>query len=165
MLRALRPRRLPTGRAMAAATGSGSGTSSGISGTSGSGPGGGRGPVLTPATMNPAVRRVEYAVRGPIVTRALQLESDLRQGVPKPFTEVIKANIGDAQAMGQKPITFLRQVSALCLYPALLAEPSIPEDAKDRARRPIPCPCPRRPVPTPTSSCPINGPTPTPSRP
>ncbi|NXJ58755.1 ALAT2 aminotransferase, partial [Spizaetus tyrannus] len=57
------------------------------------------------------------------------------QGVPKPFTEVIKANIGDAQAMGQKPITFLRQVTALCLYPALLAEPSIPEDAKDRARR------------------------------
>lgn len=28
----------------------------------------------------------------------------------KPFTEVIRANIGDAQAMGQKPITFLRQV-------------------------------------------------------
>ncbi|NXT17650.1 ALAT2 aminotransferase, partial [Syrrhaptes paradoxus] len=57
------------------------------------------------------------------------------QGVPKPFTEVIKANIGDAHAMGQKPITFLRQVTALCLYPELLASPSIPEDAKDRARR------------------------------
>ncbi|XP_059671479.1 alanine aminotransferase 1 [Gavia stellata] len=85
--------------------------------------------------MNPAVRRVEYAVRGPIVTRALQLERDLRQGVPKPFTEVIKANIGDAHTMGQKPITFLRQVTALCLYPELLTEPSIPEDAKDRARR------------------------------
>ncbi|KAM6125781.1 alanine aminotransferase 1 [Pterocles gutturalis] len=100
----------------------------------GSGPSGG-GRVLTPGCMNPAVRRVEYAVRGPIVTRALQLESDLRQGVPKPFTEVIKANIGDAHAMGQKPITFLRQVTALCLYPELLASPSIPEDAKDRARR------------------------------
>ncbi|XP_055656217.1 alanine aminotransferase 2 [Falco peregrinus] len=85
--------------------------------------------------MNPAVRRVEYAVRGPIVTRALQLEQDLRQGVPKPFTEVIKANIGDAHAMGQKPITFLRQVTALCLCPELLAEPSIPQDAKGRARR------------------------------
>ena len=32
------------------------------------------------------------------------------QGVKKPFTEVIKANIGDAHAMGQRPITFLRQV-------------------------------------------------------
>ncbi|NXN33093.1 ALAT2 aminotransferase, partial [Nycticryphes semicollaris] len=57
------------------------------------------------------------------------------QGVPKPFTEVIKANIGDAHAMGQKPITFLRQVTALCLYPELLKEPSIPDDAKKRARR------------------------------
>lgn len=32
------------------------------------------------------------------------------QGVKKPFTEVIRANIGDAQAMGQIPITFPRQV-------------------------------------------------------
>ncbi|XP_068789636.1 alanine aminotransferase 1-like [Struthio camelus] len=94
-----------------------------------------RAPVLSAASMNPALRRVEYAVRGPIVSRALQLERDLRQGVPKPFTEVIKANIGDAHAMGQKPITFLRQVSALCLHPELLSEPSIPEDAKERARR------------------------------
>lgn len=37
------------------------------------------------------------------------------QGVKKPFTEVIKANIGDAHAMGQKPITFLRQVGPLFL--------------------------------------------------
>ncbi|XP_040442848.1 alanine aminotransferase 1 [Falco naumanni] len=124
-LRTLRPRRLPAGRTMAAAAAA----------AAGSGAGGGRWPVLTPGTMNPAVRRVEYAVRGPIVTRALQLEQDLRQGVPKPFTEVIKANIGDAHAMGQKPITFLRQVTALCLCPELLAEPSIPQDAKGRARR------------------------------
>lgn len=32
------------------------------------------------------------------------------QGVKQPFTEVIKANIGDAHAMGQQPITFVRQV-------------------------------------------------------
>ncbi len=34
----------------------------------------------------------------------------LLQGVKKPFEEVIKANIGDAHAMGQRPITFFRQV-------------------------------------------------------
>lgn len=34
----------------------------------------------------------------------------LFQGVKKPFTEVIRGNIGDAQAMGQNPITFFRQV-------------------------------------------------------
>lgn len=91
--------------------------------------------VLTLDTMNPCVRRVEYAVRGPIVLRALELEQELRQGVKKPFTEVIRANIGDAQAMGQRPITFLRQVLALCVYPDLLSSSDFPEDAKRRAQR------------------------------
>ncbi|XP_060134191.1 alanine aminotransferase 1 isoform X2 [Zootoca vivipara] len=91
--------------------------------------------VLTLETLNPSVKRVEYAVRGPIVTRALQLEKELQQGAKKPFTEVIRANIGDAQAMGQKPITFLRQVSALCMFPDLLKDPNFPEDAKQKARR------------------------------
>uniref|UniRef100_A0A8C9APH0 Alanine aminotransferase 1 n=1 Tax=Prolemur simus TaxID=1328070 RepID=A0A8C9APH0_PROSS len=91
--------------------------------------------VLTLDTMNPCVQRVEYAVRGPIVLRALELEQELRQGVKKPFTEVIRANIGDAQAMGQKPITFLRQVLALCVNPDLLSSPNFPDDAKKRAER------------------------------
>ncbi|MBN3285728.1 ALAT2 aminotransferase, partial [Polyodon spathula] len=94
-----------------------------------------RGKVLTVDTMNPAVKKVEYAVRGPIVTRAVELEKELKQGVKKPFTEVIKANIGDAHAMGQRPITFLRQVIALCTYPDLLNDNKFPEDAKERARR------------------------------
>ncbi|XP_038197291.1 alanine aminotransferase 1 isoform X2 [Arvicola amphibius] len=94
-----------------------------------------KGKVLTLDTMNPCVRRVEYAVRGPIVHRALELEQELRQGVKKPFTEVIRANIGDAQAMGQRPITFFRQVLALCVYPKLLNSPDFPEDVKRRAER------------------------------
>jgi hypothetical protein len=38
----------------------------------------------------------------------------LFQGTKKPFTEVIKANIGDCHAMGQTPITFIRQVRIMC---------------------------------------------------
>ncbi|XP_016003128.2 alanine aminotransferase 2 [Rousettus aegyptiacus] len=91
--------------------------------------------VLTPESMNPQVKAVEYAVRGPIVLKAGELEQELQRGIKKPFTEVIRANIGDAQAMGQQPITFLRQVIALCTYPNLLDSPSFPEDAKERARR------------------------------
>ncbi|KAJ8012245.1 hypothetical protein DPEC_G00066680 [Dallia pectoralis] len=91
--------------------------------------------VLTIHSMNPTVKKVEYAVRGPIVQRAVQIEQELRQGVKKPFTEVIKANIGDAQAMGQQPITFFRQVLALCSYPELLKDNMFPEDAKNRAKR------------------------------
>ncbi|XP_033841915.1 alanine aminotransferase 2-like [Periophthalmus magnuspinnatus] len=94
-----------------------------------------KGKVLTLETMNPNVKKVEYAVRGPIVQRAVQLEKELREGAKKPFTEVIRANIGDAHAMGQKPITFLRQVLALCAYPDLLEDNKFPEDAKQRARR------------------------------
>uniref|UniRef100_A0AAZ3RJ41 Alanine aminotransferase 1 n=1 Tax=Oncorhynchus tshawytscha TaxID=74940 RepID=A0AAZ3RJ41_ONCTS len=91
--------------------------------------------VLTIDTMNPNVKNVEYAVRGPIVQRAVQIEKELREGMKKPFTEVIKANIGDAHAMGQQPITFFRQVLALCSYPELLKDNMFPEDAKSRARR------------------------------
>ncbi|XP_060762386.1 alanine aminotransferase 2-like isoform X2 [Neoarius graeffei] len=90
--------------------------------------------VLTLDTMNANVKKVEYAVRGPIVQRAMQLEKELREGVKKPFTEVIKANIGDAHAMGQQPITFFRQVLALCSYTDLLDNSKFPDDAKARAR-------------------------------
>ncbi|XP_051944247.1 alanine aminotransferase 2-like isoform X2 [Hippocampus zosterae] len=94
-----------------------------------------RGKVLTIDTMNPTVKMVEYAVRGPIVQRAVELEKELSEGRKKPFQEVIKANIGDAHAMGQQPITFFRQVLALCSYPELLNDSTFPEDAKSRARR------------------------------
>lgn len=50
----------------------------------------------------------ESSVREALVTSCRLLSA---QGIKKPFTEVIRANIGDAQAMGQQPITFLRQVS------------------------------------------------------
>jgi alanine transaminase len=79
---------------------------------------------------------MEYAVRGPIVVRAAQIEKELKSGVEKPFKEVIRANIGDAHAMGQQPITFLRQVVALCTFPQVLMKSAdFPEDAKERARR------------------------------
>ncbi|XP_057609664.1 alanine aminotransferase 2 isoform X1 [Chionomys nivalis] len=91
--------------------------------------------ILTLESMNPQVKAVEYAVRGPIVLKAGEIEMELQRGIKKPFTEVIRANIGDAHAMGQQPITFLRQVMALCTYPNLLSSPSFPEDAKKRARR------------------------------
>ncbi|XP_075405201.1 alanine aminotransferase 1 isoform X2 [Tenrec ecaudatus] len=37
--------------------------------------------------------------------------------------------------MGQRPITFMRQVLALCVHPELLSSPHFPEDAKRRAER------------------------------
>ncbi|KAG7262939.1 hypothetical protein CRUP_008719 [Coryphaenoides rupestris] len=98
------------------------------------GSGSGSQKVLTLDSMNQNVRRVEYAVRGPMVLRAMQIEAELKKGVKKPFTEVIKANVGDAHAMGQKPITFIRQVPGPLRHPPLLDDDKFPEDAKKRAR-------------------------------
>lgn len=94
------------------------------------------GKVLTLETLNPGVKLMEYAVRGPIVTRAGDIEKEIKQGEKKPFEKVVKANIGDCHATGQKPITFIRQVLALVTYPDLLMKsPDFPEDAKQRAKR------------------------------
>ncbi|XP_040583627.1 alanine aminotransferase 1 isoform X2 [Lepeophtheirus salmonis] len=84
--------------------------------------------------LNPCIKNMEYAVRGPLVIRATEIEKEILSGVQKPFPDVIKANIGDAHAMGNAPIKFLRQVLALVTYPELLDSPDFPEDAKKRAR-------------------------------
>lgn len=91
--------------------------------------------VLTIDSMNPHVKNIEYAVRGPIVTRAGEIEKELNLGQKKDFTNVIKANIGDCHAVGQEPLTFLRQVLGLCIYPHLMQDASFPDDAKQRADR------------------------------
>lgn len=89
---------------------------------------------LNMESVNPLVKSVEYAVRGPIVIKASELEAELAQGVKHPFEQVIKANIGDCQAMGQKPITFIRQVVAGCTYPPLLDQNVFPADVNARCK-------------------------------
>lgn len=75
------------------------------------------------------VREAEYAVRGPIVARAQELE---RQG-----RKIIYCNIGNPQSLGQRPITWVRQVLALAEYPELLERAPadlFPADAVAMAR-------------------------------
>merc|ERR1712223_597015 len=91
------------------------------------------GPTITIDNMNPCVKKMEYAVRGPLVIRATEIEKEIQNGVSKPFNDVIKANIGDAHAMGQAPVVFLRQVLGLVVNPDGMKDPSIPSDAKERA--------------------------------
>lgn len=88
---------------------------------------------LTLANMNPCIKKMEYAVRGPLVIRANEILEELAKGCSKNFNCVIKANIGDCHATGQKPITFIRQLLACITYPPLLDDPKIPIDVKDRA--------------------------------
>uniref|UniRef100_A0A0N5ANA5 alanine transaminase n=1 Tax=Syphacia muris TaxID=451379 RepID=A0A0N5ANA5_9BILA len=84
--------------------------------------------TLTIDNLNPHVKGMEFAVRGPIVIRGSQIEKDLAKVL------LIKANIGDAHDMGQKPITFIRQVIACVAYPELLQSVAIPKDVKEHAQ-------------------------------
>lgn len=50
--------------------------------------------LLTVDNINQNIRRLEYAVRGPLVIRAAKLDDELKSGAKKPFKNVIRANIG-----------------------------------------------------------------------
>jgi len=81
--------------------------------------------ILHPQRMNEVIRdKVHYAVRGEVVIHADNLRKQLQQPSHKlPFTEIISCNIGNPQSLGQKPLTFIRQVLSLVQYPELLKEP------------------------------------------
>ncbi|KAL1538047.1 Alanine--glyoxylate aminotransferase 2, mitochondrial [Salvia divinorum] len=72
-------------------------------------------------SINPKVLECEYAVRGEIVNLAQKLQEDLKVNPDShPFDEIIYCNIGNPQSLGQQPITFFREVLALCDHPAIL---------------------------------------------
>jgi alanine transaminase len=73
--------------------------------------------------VNQNIIDLEYAVRGPIPQRAARLK---QQG-----KKIIPCNIGNPQALGQKPITFYREVLSL------LENPSIVEREKYLSQNPI----------------------------
>lgn len=66
--------------------------------------------------LNPHLLSAEYAVRGPIVIRAQELEKEGKK--------IIYCNIGNPQALKQKPLTYIRQILSLMEYPALLDDPA-----------------------------------------
>ncbi|KAF8809410.1 transaminase [Phlegmacium glaucopus] len=94
---------------------------------------------LTIDGLNPALQKVQYAVRGELAIKAEVLRDKLKEpnhGLP--FDKVISSNIGNPQQKGldQPPITFTRQVAALMEWPELanLAPNAFPEDVIERAK-------------------------------
>lgn len=83
--------------------------------------------------------QAQYAVRGEVVIRAMAHASALRHGEKRPFKDLVFCNIGNPHELGQKPITFFRQVFSLVNYPEMIDHPGtaelFPADAIDRARR------------------------------
>ncbi|KAF3571198.1 hypothetical protein F2Q69_00060956 [Brassica cretica] len=93
---------------------------------------------VTLDSLNPKVLKCEYAVRGEIVNIAQRLQEDLKINKDAyPFDEIIYCNIGNPQSLGQQPITFFREVLALCSHTALLDESAthglFSSDSIDRA--------------------------------
>ncbi|XP_041098597.1 alanine aminotransferase 1-like [Polyodon spathula] len=90
--------------------------------------------VLTLKEVSPMAHRLAALKTDLLITRAEQLRREIKQGVKKPFKEVIEVHSGDGQAMGMKAVTFIRQVMAACFYPELLHSDRLPSDVKSRAQ-------------------------------
>ena len=108
--------------------------------------------------INPHVKAAQYAVRGELAIRAETYRAQLEKRGKRdsnakqnghtekgekelPFDTVISANIGNPQQLGQKPITFFRQVAALLENPPLMEQEKVltehlgyKSDAIQRAR-------------------------------
>ena len=91
---------------------------------------------LSPSTMHANSREAEYAVRGPVALKAVSVQKMLKDEPSNlPFKSLISCNIGNPQALGQQPLTFVRQVSAACMHPPLMEFASVfPADVVKRAK-------------------------------
>jgi hypothetical protein len=64
--------------------------------------------------INPRIVSFQYAVRGQQAILSEKLQAQLvSQPKSLPFKKILSCNIGNPQQLGQKPITFFRQVAAM----------------------------------------------------
>jgi alanine transaminase len=96
---------------------------------------------LTEDTMSPALKGMEYAVRGSVVIAADKINEELKSGSKKyPFDSIVYTNIGNPHSVGQRPLSWPRQVLALVDLPDEMGvdHPDVdklfPDDAIQRAR-------------------------------
>lgn len=98
---------------------------------------------LTEETMNQNLRTMEYAVRGQVVIKADEINTQLKASPdnhPFPFDHIVYTNIGNPHSVGQKGLTWPRQVMALVDLPdeAGVDHPDVgkmfPADVVDRAK-------------------------------
>lgn len=79
------------------------------------------GKILQVSNLNSNMVKAKYAVRGPVVQKADQLNALLQSKSHKlPFNDIVFCNIGNPQQLGQRPLTFHRDVLSLVTAPHLL---------------------------------------------
>ncbi|CAK9192099.1 unnamed protein product [Sphagnum troendelagicum] len=86
--------------------------------------------VMGPDSLNPNVKNTVNTLTGELFLRAFELQKEGKK--------IIFAHAGNPHALGQKPLTFPRQVMALCQAPFLMDNPHVgllfPSDAIARAK-------------------------------
>ena len=95
--------------------------------------------VLEESNLRRSLVDMEYAVRGLVPTTAERIQQELKSGEhKKPFDEILWANIGNPHSVGQKPVTFYREVLAAVDCPSMLEragiEKILPADVIERAK-------------------------------
>ncbi|XP_023151140.2 alanine aminotransferase 2-like [Amphiprion ocellaris] len=85
--------------------------------------------------VNPRARGIRVSPQSFLQSLAEHITQEITQKVHKPFKEVIDVSSGDPHRAGMKPVSFVRQVLAVCLYPELLTDQSFPLDVRLRAQR------------------------------
>ncbi|XP_020510875.2 alanine aminotransferase 2-like isoform X1 [Labrus bergylta] len=82
--------------------------------------------------VNPRV----LGIREPSKLQSLAacVTQEIRQGAKKPFKKVIDVSSCDPHRAGMDPVSFVRQVLAVCLYPELPEDKSLPLDVRQRAQ-------------------------------
>ncbi|XP_010883600.2 alanine aminotransferase 1-like [Esox lucius] len=90
---------------------------------------------LSVREISPKVRSINPTELEPLVKRAAQIKTELTQGVRKSYKDVIDVCWGDPHRGGVKPLTFVRQVLAACMYPQLIHSDKLPVDVRRRAQR------------------------------
>jgi hypothetical protein len=96
---------------------------------------------ITEENMAQNLRKMEYAVRGQVVIAADLINEQLKKGDSgRPFDHIVYTNIGNPHSVGQKPLTWPRQVMALADLPEEMGvdhkhvHKLFPKDAIKRAR-------------------------------
>lgn len=98
--------------------------------------------VLTEETMSQPLRRMEYAVRGEVVSAADNLRDEIAKDPEShpDIDHVLYTNVGNPHSVGQDTMKWPRQVMALCNLPNEqgIDHPEVhrmfPQDVIDRAR-------------------------------
>lgn len=96
-------------------------------------------PQSPPSLISPSFF---YTQRGEIVIKSDALAKQIKTNPTThglPFEKVIACNIGNPHQLGQKPLTFYRQVISTCHYPEMLENPavvaSLPQDVVARVQK------------------------------